>query len=194
MGKREIIVTALAALAGLGGASVIAGATVASPYAALMLYGGWAAVIVSALGIVAMLISSRRKEIPPAVAVTGDNAIGLVMGSDNQIGHIGHVINQAPEPEIKFSDARMEIGEGGFITYTATLHIVAPYPPASLWLKESAQEVSEFSVMANRTGMVMTGHSGTAPGYHFTTLISPHGTYAYRVVSRGRTTLEYCFS
>jgi hypothetical protein len=114
--------------------------------------------------------------------VSGD--INVSMRDHNQIGHVGHVVNEAPEPELRWSAPTSTANSDGSFTISSFLEIVSPYPPAQLFLKVISMGITELEVIPQRVGMSIKGHSGRRDGWCFTTLMQPSGRYLVSVRSR----------
>jgi hypothetical protein len=121
--------------------------------------------------------------------------IKVVLGNKNTVGNIGHVVNQAPPPELKQLSVNTIESNGTFIT-SAMVEVVAPYPPANLALTARAPSIIQFDVQAQRSGISMLGNSGKRDGFCFTNLQQPSGQYLLTIttVAPERIAIEYAFN
>ena len=121
-----------------------------------------------------------------------------IEGSNNQVtvGHIGDVtINQAPRPKLELSAAKVERNEDGTYSVTSEAEIVSPYPPGSLRLEAWASGIIDLEAIPQRTGIIITGHTGVWADFAFTTLMQPFGKYliVVRVSEPTNVELKYEF-
>ncbi|MFA6373250.1 MAG: hypothetical protein WCW68_11535 [Methanothrix sp.] len=98
--------------------------------------------------------------------------------SHNQSGGItaGTVnISAAPEPTLQASEVFMNQLEKGVYHSRIALLVDSPYPPANLYIAVHAPSIRRIELAPQRSGLVMTGHSGTRSGMAFENLQSPFG-------------------
>lgn len=167
-------------------------------FPALATWGFWGggAVLLMGLGLTIYGLAPIKQQGAP---LAGDKKIGDIsvsMGDANNVNHIGHIVNEAPAPDIEFVGKPMitEHSDGTF-TVVFSFEVVAPYPPGQLYLKVSSAGISELDVSQQAAGVSMSGHSGRREGYCFTTLMRPYGRYQVRLRSRDRNIhVEHTFS
>lgn len=108
--------------------------------------------------------------------VSGPGAAVVI--SHNQSGGItaGNVnINAAPEPTLHASQLfANKPANGGYHTQIV-LRVESPYPPGNLYVGVHAPSMRSAKLNAQRSGLVMKGHSGTRPGFAFDNLQQPYG-------------------
>jgi hypothetical protein len=129
----------------------------------------------------------------------GDSHQPVISGSGNIVtfGQSGgqNVINQAPKPELKQIHKDVRQNPDGSQTISILAEVVAPYPPGSLFIQATAPHIAALNVIAQRTGMSMTGHTGQREGSAFTTLMNPFGKYMIDVQTSKpeQVTIDYHF-
>lgn len=131
---------------------------------------------------------------------TGGNTFHTT--SHGQIGGVtaGQYINEAPEPELRGGGdlLRNQQREDGTFLHRLVLEVVAPYPPANLFLYVPG--ASAIEVHPQRSGVVMIGNSGSRADGAFTNLQQPSGILHLDILTAGRMAeavgfeLEYDFT
>ena len=146
--------------------------------------------LVFAVAVIAMLYrwdnerrSSSANDSPSESAVAAVSEIHNVTSHNQSGGITAYTVNQAPTPELRCGPPASRQNPDGTHTITCNLDVVAPYPPAELYLQVEAAGVVSLDVSPNRTGVFMTGHSGIRDGRAFTSLVNPSGRYSLRAVA-----------
>ncbi|WP_292529243.1 hypothetical protein [Methylocystis sp.] len=116
-------------------------------------------------------------------------------GGNVNIGHIGDVFNQAPEPEVKII-AMTERGNGEKVIYDADIEVISPYPIGSLLLYAKGQGLESIDATPMRVGPSIGGQSGIREDGAFTTIMHAFGRYRITIHARHKTSLvlEYSFN
>ncbi len=116
--------------------------------------------------------------------------INVSMGDDNRVGHIGHVM-EPPAPELKLLGWHGRENLDGSFTTEFDLQIIAPNPPANLYVETRAPGILSIELLPQRTGMVVTGHTGIRPDFAFTNLQHPYGKNRLVVRTQGKVPIEF---
>jgi hypothetical protein len=120
--------------------------------------------------------------------------IKITMGNRNTVGNIGHVVNEAPEPELRQLSANVSEANG-VVTTLVMIEVVAPYPPANLYLEARSPTLIECRVTPQRSGVHQTGNSSKREGFWFTNIQHPWGKYLMTVKAASRDLqFEYNFN
>jgi hypothetical protein len=124
------------------------------------------------------------------------NSPTINAGGNVNISHIGDIVNQAPEPDLKIISTKSECGDGEKIIYIADIEVVSPYPVGSLFLHAKGQGLESIDATPMRVGPHIGGHSGIREDGAFTTIIHAFGRYRVTIRARHKTTfvLEYSFN
>jgi hypothetical protein len=74
------------------------------------------------------------------------------------------------------------------------IEIIAPYPPANLYLEARSPTLIAFNVAPQRGGVHQSGHTGKREGFAFTNIQHPSGRYLVTVKAASRDVkLKYKF-
>jgi hypothetical protein len=111
--------------------------------------------------------------------------IKISVGNQNTIGHVGHVVNQAPRPELRVLSHQRGEADGLFFI-EAIVEVVSPYPPGNLYLEAKAENIVELRVTPARGSMLFGGRAGLSGGVAFTNVQSPFGQYVVYVTARSQ--------
>lgn len=98
--------------------------------------------------------------------------------SHNQSGGItaGKVtIDAAPEPKLSMKEVFLNQPGNGEYHTRLELMVDSPYPAGNLFVEVRAASIKRIDLAPQRSGVVITGHSGTRDGLAFTNLQSPYG-------------------
>ncbi|MDP2325916.1 MAG: hypothetical protein Q8N51_18075, partial [Gammaproteobacteria bacterium] len=112
--------------------------------------------------------------------------INFTMGDGNEVGNVGHTVNEAPEPELKLIKTEDSVDADGVITVNFFVEVVAPYMPPNLRLVAISKSIIGMELNPLRTGMMQCGHTGKRDDHCFTNIIGPSGRYRVTVTSKER--------
>jgi hypothetical protein len=108
--------------------------------------------------------------------------IHVTLGDHNRVGHIGHVVNEAPAPQFRTLSSNVSESNGVYTT-TALIEVDAPYPVANLYLEVRSPTLIAFDVVPQRVGGFQRGHTGKRESFHFTNIPNASGRYLLTVRS-----------
>lgn len=182
---------------------VFLAAGASTPYINIPIGWLWSgAAIASLLAALTSHFWPRTIEKPKEAALTVQkddrNRIGDIhanIGTHNQIGQIGHTINQAPEPELTHTAPVTTTHPDGTFTISFLVEVISPYPVGQLYLEVHSDGIMSLDVVPQRTGMSMSGHTGKREGWCFTTLMQAFGRYSVTVRTReNKINMTYAFN
>ncbi len=111
--------------------------------------------------------------------------INVTRGVSNTLGTIGHVGKEAPAPELRQLSSNVSESNGVFTT-SVMIEVVAPYPPANMYLAATSPTLIDCDVTPQRAGVHQAGNTAKREGLWFTNIHHPSGKYLVTVKAASR--------